>query len=151
MKMLFVSLGLIIAIVVTYLLVVRNGAETETPAGEDNSPVEESTTETNRVGEPIGEQIPEGELNPETFSGELETVDTGCFADGECFVVVDGKKVTALTGWSQTTVGSVQGVEGFGDLEAYIGKAVEVKAHKREDGTYTLYGSTDFYIKPVTE
>ncbi len=96
------------------------------------------------VNEP---QISEGKLKVANFSGPLEEVNTGCFADGECYVVVDGKHVTAIMGWSQETVGSVQGVEGFGDLENHIGKEVEVYAKDSGDGTYTLYGSEGFYIK----
>lgn len=91
-----------------------------------------------------------GKLKADVFSGTLEAVDTGCFADGECFVVVDGKHVTALRGWSRDTVGSVQGVEGFGDLESHIGTQIEVYAQVLEDGTYTLYGSEGFYIKLLT-
>jgi hypothetical protein len=50
-------------------------------------------------------------------------------------------------GWSRETVGSVQGVEGFGDLQNFIGKEVEVYAQDKGDGTYTLYGSEGFYLK----
>lgn len=91
-----------------------------------------------------------GKLKAETFTGTLELVDTGCFADGECYVTVDGKHVTALMGWSRDTVGSVVGVEGFGDLEQYVGQKVEVYAQVTGEGQYTLYGSEGFYIKPVT-
>ena len=89
----------------------------------------------------------DGKLKVANFEGTLEEVNVGCFVDGECYVVVDGKHVTAIMGWSQETVGSVQGVEGFGDLEAHIGKKVEVYAQDKGDGTYTLYGSEGFYIK----
>lgn len=82
-----------------------------------------------------------------TFSGTLEEVNVGCFVDGECFVVVDGKHVTVLRGWSQEIVGSVKGVESFGDLEGFVGEKVEVSARKLEDGTYTLYGKETFYLK----
>ncbi len=101
----------------------------------------------NKVVAPNDENVVEGKLKAANFEGKLEEVDVGCFADGECFVVVDGKHVTAIMGWSQETVGSVQGVEGFGDLEAHIGKDVEVYAQDKGDGTYTLYGSEGFYIK----
>ena len=98
-------------------------------------------------GAQTGENAVEGKLKVANFSGPLEEVNTGCFADGECYVVVDGKHVTAIMGWSQETVGSVQGVEGFGDLENHIGKEVEVYAQDTGDGKYTLYGSEGFYIK----
>lgn len=96
---------------------------------------------------PTGEQPMK--LKAEVFSGILEKVDIGCFADGECYVVVSGKRVTALRGWSQATVGSIQGVPSFGDLESHIGKKIEVYANALPDGTYTLYGSEGFYIKVI--
>lgn len=89
----------------------------------------------------------EGKLKADTFSGKLEVVDVGCFVDGECFVVVDGRHVTTTMGWSQEIVGTVEGVESFGDLEGHIGEEVLVYAHDRGDGTYTLYGSEGFYVK----
>ncbi len=92
-------------------------------------------------------QRQEDELETGFFTGKLEAVNTGCFADGECSVVVDGKKVTVLMGWSRDTVGSVQGVEGFGDLERYIGSEVEVYAQLNLVDSYTLYGSDKFYMK----
>jgi hypothetical protein len=84
-----------------------------------------------------------------TFTGTLEEVNIGCFSDGECYVVVDGKHVTAIMGWSREIVGSVEGVEGFGDLESHIGKQVAVRAKLLEDGTYTLYGDTSLYIRAL--
>ncbi len=95
----------------------------------------------------IGSGQVDGKLKVANFEGKLEEVNVGCFADGECYVVVDGKHITAIMGWSQETVGSVQGVEGFGDLESHIGEVVEVYAQDKGDGTYTLYGSEGFYIK----
>jgi hypothetical protein len=106
--------------------------DVEQPSEERIAPTEETTA-------PI--------TTATTFTGTLEAVNTGCFADGECSVSVDGKHVTVLIGWSQDTVGSVIGVEGFGDLEAYLGKLVEVSAQDLGDNQYTLYGSEAFYIK----
>ena len=88
-----------------------------------------------------------GKLKAANFSGNLEEVNTGCFADGECYVVVDGKHITVLRGWSRDTVGTVQGVEGIGDLESHIGAEVEVYVQDLSDGTYTLYGIEGFYVK----
>ncbi len=101
------------------------------------------------VTPPISEDVPQ-KLKADVFIGTLEKVDTGCFADGECFVEVEGKHVTVLMGWNQETVGSVTGVSDFGSLENYIGKKFEVYAQQKEDGTYTLYGSEGFYVKPIT-
>lgn len=88
-----------------------------------------------------------GKLKADTFKGKLEEVNTGCFADGECFVAVNGKHITTLLGRKSGEVGSVVGVEGFGDLENFIGEEVEVYAQDLSDGTFTLYGSEGFYIK----
>lgn len=90
---------------------------------------------------------PSGKLKVETFTGKLEAVNTGCFSDGECYVVVDGKHITAIMGRQQGELGKVIGVDGFGDLESHIGATVEVYAKDNVDGTYTLYGSEGFYIK----
>ncbi len=86
-------------------------------------------------------------LKADTFTGTLEEVNTGCFSDGECYVMVDGKHVTVLQGWSQDTVGNIVGAPSIGDLENYIGSEVEVYAQVNPDNTYTLYGSEGFYVK----
>lgn len=88
-----------------------------------------------------------GKLKAAVFHGKLEEVNVGCFADGECYVVVGGKHVTTTLGWRQEVVGTVEGVEGFGDLEQHIGEEMEVYAQDKGDGAYTLYGSAGFYVK----
>jgi len=93
------------------------------------------------------ETLPLTKLKVSNFTGQLEEVNTSCFSDGECYVVVDGKRITTTIGWSQKTVGTVQGVDGFGDLESHIGRTIEVYAQDNADGTYTLYGNEGFYIK----
>jgi hypothetical protein len=93
--------------------------------------------------------VPLSKLKVANFTGKLEKVDTSCFADGECYVVVDGKHITAIMGWSRETVGQVLGVDGFGDLESHIGAKVEVYAQDTSDGKYTLYGNEGFYIKLI--
>lgn len=120
----------------------------------NTSPNEDSTAQMQEEQEMAGDTIPDeepvqpqGKLKADTFTGTLQSVDTGCFADGECFVVVDGKHITVLRGWSSDTVGSVIGADGIGGLESIIGQEVEVYAQDNSDGTYTLYGSEGFYIK----
>ena len=89
----------------------------------------------------------EGEqAGEEKFSGILTEYNTGCFADGECYVVVDGKKITTIIGWSQDIVGSVQGFPD-GDISKGIGEEVEVYASRKEDETFSLYGKESYYIK----
>lgn len=82
-----------------------------------------------------------------TFSGTLEEVHEGCYVDAECYVVVDGKKVTVMLGWRNEVVGSVQGVSDFGALTGHIGKRMEVYAKKNGNQTYTLYGDARYYVR----
>lgn len=106
---------------------------------------EDTNNDTSRVGEPSGEVVAQ---NPVTFTGKLQEVNTGCFADGECFVTVDGKHVRVLMGWSRDTVGKVLGGDGsIGGLEGSLGKDVEVYANKLDETNYTLYGSETYYVK----
>ncbi len=121
------------------------------------SSTEDATTQNDQVFDTIHSEYQdqdtatgatECKLKVGNFTGKLEEVNTGCFVDGECYVVVDGKHVTVLRGWNSDTVGSVIGTaDGIGGLEALIGQDVEVYAKDNGDGTYTLYGSEGFYVK----
>ena len=88
-------------------------------------------------------------IKADMFVGELEEVNTGCFADGECYVVIDGKHVTILVGRRQEVVGELQGIASIGDLESHIGDKLQVYAQVNIDGTYSLYGNEGFYIKLI--
>jgi hypothetical protein len=116
---------------------------------DEYSVIEGGMGRSNEVQTPEDTATSSGKIKADVFSGVLQEVNTGCFADGECYVVVSGKHVTALTGMriNPQPVGVVKGVEGFGDLESHIGETVEVYAQVNTDGTYTLYGSEGFYIK----
>ncbi len=109
-----------------------------------NQTIPQATTSTS-PSTPVPKPV--GKLKVALFSGKLEKVHPGCFVDGECYVEVGGKHVTAIRGWSQEIVGSVQGATDFGDLQNYLGQQVEVYAQDQDDGSYTLYGSEGFYIK----
>lgn len=86
-----------------------------------------------------------------TFSGEIEAVDTGCFADGICSVTVDGKEVIVLAGFRMDPppVGKLIGVASIGDIEKMIGATVHVYATTTTEGgaDYTLYGSPHYYLE----
>ncbi len=85
-----------------------------------------------------------------TFTAKLEKVDTGCFADGECYIEAGGKHVTLLIGWNTEVVGRILGAESIGDLEKHIGKTVEINARMLYDGKYTLYGDEGYYVKVIS-
>lgn len=102
--------------------------------------------------EMVVEDVPPSDLgevsNAMVFSGTLETFGSACFHDGECYVVLDGRKVTLLVGRSTQPVGEVLGVD-LGVMQEYIGKRFEVYALSLGDDSYTLYGNTAFYIRPL--
>jgi hypothetical protein len=80
------------------------------------------------------------------FVGTVESIDTGCYADGECSMLVDGKKVVWLRGWSRATWGQVQQPP---DVGTYVGKRVEVWC-KVEDDHCTLEGNAAYFIRPAS-
>jgi hypothetical protein len=86
------------------------------------------------------------EVGAEKFEGIITAYSTACFADGECSITVDGKKVVTTLGWTQMTVGAVTGVPDFGSVGQKIGSRAHVYAKKTDDG-YTLYGSTEYYVR----
>ncbi len=89
-------------------------------------------------------------VNPVTFSGVLKEVNTGCFADGECYVVIDDKgvlkHVTLTLGWTQGVIGKIIGSESIGDLESSIGKNIKAFVNKLDTDNYTLYGDVNYYV-----
>ncbi len=80
------------------------------------------------------------------FSGIIESYSTGCYADGECSITIDGKKVTTTLGWNQEIVGTVKGIGSLDDLENKVNLRANVYA-KKIDGGYTLYGKKDYYVE----
>jgi hypothetical protein len=87
---------------------------------------------------------------PEKFSGTLKEVNTGCFADGECYIVVDDKgvlkHVTIALGWTQGIIGKIIGTESIGDMEKFIGKNITAYVDKLDSDNYTLYGDVNYYV-----
>lgn len=98
-----------------------------------------------------GAMVPQA-LPAPTFTGEVEAVDTGCFADAICSVTVDGKTVILMTGLRMPPLppqGKLVGVDSIGDLEGMIGATARVyAATSTETGyDYTLYGNTRYYVE----
>lgn len=136
--LIYILVGVVVLIGLLYIFNSKSDSNPETLNGNDVTNEEVGVDATTSS---------DGKLKADTFKGKLEQVNIGCFADGECFVVVDGKHITTLVGRKGGEVGGVVGVEGFGDLENFIGEEVEVYAQDLSDGTFTLYGSEGFYIK----
>lgn len=73
------------------------------------------------------------------FSGKVEAVDDGCFADGTCSVTVDGVLVVTLTGWSRDTWGQR-------DTDLQVGERVDVACRPTLEGC-TLNGNAGYYVR----
>ena len=73
------------------------------------------------------------------FSGKVEAIDNGCFADGVCSVIVAGTRIVTMVGWSRDTWGSRP-------PELQAGDRVDVFCRRTDDGC-TLNGSADYYIR----
>lgn len=104
----------------------------------------------------LGTQVTPMPIVAETgkFTGTITAVDTACFSDGVCSATIGGKKVIIIAGMRVPpipAVGSLKGVDSIGDLEGKIGSKAEVyAAATAEEGyQYTLYGSTDYYVRLI--
>lgn len=95
---------------------------------------------------PMQPNVPMAAPGERRFVGTVESIDTGCYADGECSMLVDGKKVVWLRGWSRATWGQVQQPP---DVGTYVGKRVEVWC-KVEDDHCTLEGNAAYFIRPAS-
>ncbi len=115
-----------------------------------------SKDNTSPVDEFVTSPIPESYKGAEAveISGTVEEVNTGCFADGECYVVIDGRHITTLIGWSREEVGPIYdasgAVVGVGDIPLG-GEVVGVVRTDEADVRYTLYGGEDLYLKIISE
>lgn len=93
----------------------------------------------------IADQLPEGST---VFSGTVNEIDVGCYADGICKINVDGKWVEFGRGWYQGPSGQFIG---FSNIDDISGKMVEVRVLPAEfEGyDYTILGDERLYIKAI--
>ena len=94
---------------------------------------------------PIQPKVPMAAPGERRFVGTVDSIDTGCYADGVCSMQVDGKQVVWMRGWSRATWGQVQQPPDVGD---YVGKQVEVWCKVEEDHC-TLEGNAAYFIRPA--
>ena len=146
------ALGVIFIVGGVYLLSARSAmapiatvrsADSTSTVEHDNSRVENATST------PIPAK-PVGKLKAVNFMGTLQEVNTGCYSDGECYVVVDGKHVTVTIGRDRDVVGMILDGDtesSIGELEKHTGETVEVYAQDKGDGTFSLYGSDGFFVR----
>lgn len=81
-----------------------------------------------------------------TFEGTVTAYSTACFADGECSITVDGKKVITGIGRLQQPLGEVRITPELGGYEKTIGAHANVYARELAN-EFTLYGSPDYYVE----
>jgi hypothetical protein len=94
---------------------------------------------------PVKTDVPFAAPGERRFIGVVESIDTGCYADGECSMMVGGRKVVWLRGWSQATWGQVQQPPDVGE---YVGREAEVWC-KVEADHCTLEGNAGYFIRPA--
>ena len=94
---------------------------------------------------PVKTNVPFAAPGERRFIGTVDSIDTGCYADGVCSMMIDGKQVVWLRGWSRATWGQVQQPPDVGE---YVGKEVEVWC-KVEDDHCTLEGNAGYFIRPA--
>lgn len=85
---------------------------------------------------PPADGLPDGTRR---FSGAVQAVDDGCFADGTCSVTVNNVLVVTLTGWSRDTWGQR-------DIELQVGERVDVACRPTLEGC-TLNGNAGYYVR----
>ncbi len=95
------------------------------------------------------EILPSDPEGTSAFAGFLEGMDTGCFAEMECFLVIDGKKLIVEEYGNENVRGTTPDVEEFIEFFNHMGSFVELKAMKIDDENYSLYGSEDYFIKII--
>lgn len=84
------------------------------------------------------------------FEGIITEYNTGCFADGICSMVIDGKTIITTIGRSQNVVGNITGFPDADASQNVIGSRAKVYAAKTADG-YTLYGDSSYYVHILPE
>ena len=90
-------------------------------------------------------RVPMAATGERRFTGTVDAIDTGCYADGVCSMTIDGRKVVWMRGWSRATWGQVQQPPDVGE---YVGKRVEVWCRTEVDGC-TLEGNAAYFIRPA--
>ncbi len=135
-------------IIIIFFVVFIDAEQTKKQQEIEDKKIQELFAKNKIINEAIKEKI----QSEKKFTGELESVDTSCFSDGVCSVVVSGKKIIeTIGGRNRPTqeLGTLIGFKSITDLKSYLGHTVEVYAEKTETGDYTLYGDKDYYIKLI--
>lgn len=89
------------------------------------------------------------------WSGKVTSVDNSCIFDGVCSLTVEGKIVIISDGFrapeKDFEYGDISSINDLGGVDKALGKKVSIYAKKNLDGTYTIKGSTAYYIKLISK
>lgn len=91
---------------------------------------------------------PDIKIESVQFQGLVSGITKDCESGGDCYMVVDGKRVV-IAGADDQPWGQLR--NGL-NLQTYAGQMVEVYAALLPDNTYSIHGSIDYYVeikKPV--
>jgi len=82
-----------------------------------------------------------------TFTGTLEALDVGCWADGICSMRISGKQIVFGKGWSHEVYGDLIGFDQSKlDGKEYLGRKVQVFGWKSGEDVL-ITGDKKYYIK----
>lgn len=158
------SLFVVVLVALTSLVLYKNSQALQSQtallhASEVTSmPINSVVTESGSSGSVTLPSPAQNSNSRQTFSGPITQVDTSCNRDGTCRVQVNGAWiVTNLGGDPNLKMAASRGPKGSiiladgtrtGSIGIdQVGHEVEVSAKRLSNGTYTLYGSSDYYIK----
>ncbi len=85
------------------------------------------------------------------WSGSISGIRQDCADDGVCSITVSGREIIVESGFRvynpNEKVGTLFGFDSVSEAKNHIGERVEVYVAKLENGKFTLYGKSEYYIK----
>ncbi|MBI2315249.1 hypothetical protein HYU93_04315 [Candidatus Daviesbacteria bacterium] len=89
------------------------------------------------------------------FTGMITETNNSCWVDGVCSVKIDSSWVEVERGGLRPPNmmgepgGQLIGISFSSDTEKYIGQKAEFYGAKKDDGSFTIYGNSNYYLKLV--
>ncbi len=125
----------------------------KTPSLVTNSPAPTASSEINTNNDPTITIVG----NEAKITGIITDVNHGCWVDASCSIQLNNKIWIGYDSGSTPLMlsdnpparGTINGGDFSKDKSQYIGKRVEAYVATTPDGSFTLYGSSKYYIKII--
>lgn len=88
-----------------------------------------------------------GTQNAVSFQGTITDFNDGCYVDGVCSYVIDGTKEVEIMTGMRLNVPPRGTITGLSQNQEDVGKSIEAFVKQTGVSRYTLYGSTNYYIR----